>query len=117
LKFKLIKTLLVLMFACLLITTSFVFVGCVHQGPLLNIGNNFPETVTVYFNGHDVAIIQPGKTKILYPSDIAGPFDLLIEIKGSKDKRLFSKTYTSKDIIEIANITLGDPYWIGPETK
>jgi len=107
------------MLACFLIAISLGIAGCihVHPAPMFNLGNNFPETVTVYFNGHNVGQIKSGETKITWPNEIAKAGDLLIEFKSKSGGILFSKTYTMDDIFKIVEEIHAGPFWIGPLIK
>lgn len=113
---KLKKILVVLIITCFLTTMFFGASGC-HRSPMFVIGNEFPETVTVYFNGHNMGKLNSMKTKNFWPNDTAKEDDLLIEFKSKSGELLFSKTYTMDDIIKIVEDIHANPYWIGPETK
>jgi len=93
-----------------------------HPDPPFNIGNNFSQTVTVYFDGHKMGQIRSKMTKIFYPGDVStqngqlNPSGLLFELKTDSGEILFSRHYSRDELIKIIPAHL-EPYWIGPDTK
>jgi hypothetical protein len=119
-KLKYILKNTIIAISCLFVFSVFS-ASCIHPDPLFNIGNNFPQTVTVYFNRHNEGTIDPGKTRIFYPNDgkilSKEQTDLLVELKSSSGIVLFSKLYSHDELWEILASVKGQPYWIGPETR
>jgi len=113
------KVLLILVMACFLITMSLGAFSCLHPDPVFNIGNNFSETVTVYFNGHNMGKIKAGSSKKFFPNDILTKTDqyLQVDFKGNSGATLFSKVYSWDELMKLLESIHGNPYWIGPETK
>lgn len=91
--------------------------GCFHPGFILNIGNNFPQTVNVYFNGDKVGAIRSGGTKTFWPYEKIENDKVLIELKSTSGQLLYSKIYTWDDISKISQAIHADPYWIGTGTQ
>ena len=114
-KFKFSTVILIcLMIICL--PTS----GCrVHTDPVFNIGNNFSETVNVFFNDQKVGNIPPGSNKKLYPNDVLSKTDqfLQVDLKTNSGTILFSKRYTWDELTKILENVHGNPYWIGPGSQ
>jgi len=115
---KIRKALLSSVFSCFLITMLW---GCIetHQDPVFNIGNNFSQTVRVYFNGHSVGEIKSGINKQFFPNDILSKTDTVLQfdLKTTSGALLFSKTYTWDELTNLLQNLRGTPYWIGPDTK
>jgi hypothetical protein len=90
-----------------------------HPDPLFNIGNNFPQTVTVYLDGHNKGKIDSGKSEIFYPGEVIKPNELglLVEFKSNSGTVLFSKLYNWDEYRAIIERVHGLPYWIGPFTE
>jgi hypothetical protein len=111
------KTLIILILTCFVVTLSLGFDGCFHPGFMWKIGNNFPETVTVYFNHQNMGKIPSSGSKVFWSAEIADGANLLVEFKARSGDLLFSKIYTSEERETIAVNLKGSIYWIGPETK
>lgn len=118
---KTFKTVLIILIAtCFLTGIIIAGFGCYpHPDPVFNIGNNFSETVTVYFNGYDVGKIKAGASNKFYPNEVLTKTDqsLQLDIKTDSGTILFSKVYTWDELIKLLESVHGNPYWIGPETK
>lgn len=109
--------LLMLTILCFLAVILIGGFGCFHPAPMLNIGNNFSQTVNVYFNGSKVGTIPPGGTKILWPAENIQNDHVLIELQSTSGEILYSKSYTWDDLFKISGTIHANPYWIGPETQ
>jgi len=107
------------MLACFLITMSLGVTSCQYPGSPFTIGNNFPETVRVYFNGHNMGIITKGFYRIFYPGQVLTKNDsqLILEFKSSSGVVLYSHSYTWDELQRIEKEFLFQTYWIGPDTK
>lgn len=99
----------------LLVFFVLVSCTCTHPGPIFNIGNNFDEPVTVYFEGQKMGKINPGKSKIFYPNEVLSTTntDLLVELKSNSGVLLFSRLYTWDELRIVLESVTGKPYWIG----
>jgi hypothetical protein len=86
-----------------------------HPDPMFNIGNNFDEPVTVYFEGQKMGKINPGNSKVFYPNEVLSTTnsDLLVELKSKSGEVLFSKLYTWDELTAVLESVHGEPYWIG----
>ena len=91
-----------------------------HPDPLFNIGNDFPQTVTIYFNGYNMGKINSGESKLFYPNDgkilSKDNTSLLVEFKSNSGAVLFSKLYTWDELRLVLESVKGLPYWIGVGT-
>jgi hypothetical protein len=99
----------------ILVLGSFSLVSCMHQGPIFNIGNNFDQPVTVYFQGQKMGKINPGQSKIFYPNEILTKDDpyLLVELKSNSGVVLYSRNFTWDELSAVLQSVTGKPYWIG----
>jgi hypothetical protein len=103
-------------FICLLVLGLFALVSCMHQGPIFNIGNNFDQPVTVYFEGQKMGKINPGKSKIFYPNEVTKDDPhLLVELKSNSGVVLYSRNFTWDELMKVLSSVTGKPYWIGDE--
>ena len=98
----------------------FVFFGllsctCTNQDPMFNIGNNFDEPVTVYFEGQKMGRINSGESKIFYPNEVLSTtnMDLLVELKPNSGAVLYSRLFTWDELSIVLESVHGEPYWIG----
>ena len=100
----------------LLVLGILALVSCIHQGPIFNIGNNFDQPVTVYFEGEKMGKINPGQSKIFYPNEVLTKdnSDLLVELKSDLGAVLYSRHFTWDELEEVLRSVTGEPYWIGP---
>jgi hypothetical protein len=101
---------------CLLALELPVFVSCIcHPDPAFNIGNNFVQPVTVYFEGQKVGKVNPGESKIFYPNEFftATNIDLLVELRSDSGVVLYSRLFTWDDLRIVLESVKGEPYWIG----
>ena len=88
---------------------------CMHMDPMFNIGNNFDEPVTVYFEGQKMGKINPGKSKIFWPNDVLSTTntDLLVELIYNSGTVLYSRLFTWDELTVVLESVHGEPYWIG----
>jgi hypothetical protein len=100
---------------CLLVLGLFTLVSCIHPGPIFNIGNNFDQPVTVYFEGQKMSKINPGKSRIFYPNEVLTKdnSDLLVELKSNSGVVLYSRNFTWDELSNVLESVTGKPYWIG----
>jgi hypothetical protein len=112
-KLKIVFSILILI--CLLVPGFFASVSCMHQGPIFNIGNNFDQPVTVYFEGQKMGKINPGKNRIFYPNEVLTKdnSDLLVELKSNSGVVLYSRNFTWDELSNVLEGVTGEPYWIG----
>jgi hypothetical protein len=115
---KMKNILLLLAILCILTGIVFVGFGC-HPDPVFNIGNNFSQTVTVYFNGQKMGNINTERSKKFYPNEVLteSNSELLVEFKSASGTVLYSKLYTWDELTEVLESVHGNPYWIGPGTQ
>jgi hypothetical protein len=88
-----------------------------HPDPIFNIGNNFNQTVTVYFNGKQMGKINSGESKIFYPNEVLTTTDsnLSLELKSTSNLILFSRQFTWDELSTVLESVGGKPYWIGDQ--
>ena len=86
-----------------------------HCDSIFNIGNNFDEPVTVYFEGQKMGKINSGQSKIFCLDHILTTTntDLLVELKSNSGEVLFSRLYTWDELTAVLESVHGEPYWIG----
>jgi uncharacterized membrane protein len=88
-----------------------------HDGPIFNIGNNFPQAVTVYIDGINVGKVGPGQTKIFYPGEISNPEyigpNVQLELKSNIETVLYSRLFSPEEFQAVLESVKGQPYWIG----
>ena len=103
-------------FICLLVAGCFAWVITnTHPDPIFNIGNNFDQPVTVYFEGKKMGKINPGESRIFYPNEVLTKdnSDLLLELKSNSGIVLYSKLYSWDELRIVLESVTGKPYWIG----
>jgi len=132
---------LVVISLLVLIVVGYVAYGIAfrtHPDPIFNIGNNFSQPVTVYFDGQKMGKVNSGESKIFYPNGVVpSPWthqllitsnpnsgqiqkeittgDLLVELKSNSGMVLYSKQYTWDELDAVLRSVTGRPYWIGSE--
>ena len=86
-----------------------------HCDDRFNIGNNFNEPATVYFEGQKMGKINSGQSKIFCLEGILtkANTDLLVELKTNSGEMLFSNLYTWEELTDVRRSVTGKPYWIG----
>jgi hypothetical protein len=114
----LIATPLVIIGLLVLVVVGYVAYGIAfrtHQDPIFNIGNDFGQPVTVYFEGQKVGRINSGESRIFYPNEALTKTnrDLLVELKSNSGEMLYSRLYTWDELDAVLASVRGRPYWIG----
>ena len=85
-----------------------------HCDSIFNIGNNFDEPVTVYFEGQKMGEVNSGESKIFCLDDVltTSNTDLLLDLKSNSGETLFSRLYTWEELTDVLESVKGQPYWI-----
>jgi len=121
------KVLKIVLITPLVLICIFVLVGVgyctyrtvTHCDEIFNVGNDFNEPVTVYFEGRKMGEIDAGQSKIFCLQNILTKTnsDLLVELKSNSSEILFSNLYTYEELTEVLESVTGKPYWIGEEAE
>jgi len=88
-----------------------------HCDAPFNIGNNFDEPVTVYFEGKKMGKLVSGQSKVFCLQNILTKTnsDLLLELKSNSGETLFYRLYTWEELTDVLEGVKGQPYWIGED--
>jgi hypothetical protein len=106
--------------ACMVVVgTCSLIMSNVHPGPVFNIGNNFPQKVTVFIDALPQGTIGRGQTKIFYPQEINNPEypgpNILVELKSVAGTVLYSRLFSPEEYQAVLENVKGTPYWIGSD--
>ncbi|MFC1865367.1 protease inhibitor I42 family protein [Chloroflexota bacterium] len=121
------KYLKIVLITPLVLICIFVLVGVgyctyrtvTHCDFTFNVGNNFDESVTVYFEGRKMGEIDAGQSKIFCLQNILTKTnsDLLVELKSDSGEMLFTNLYTWEELTDVLESVRGQPYWYGEEPE
>jgi flagellar basal body-associated protein FliL len=111
---RLIVILLSIIGVLVLVVVGYIAYGIAfrtHPDPDFKIGNNFEQTVAVYFNGQKMGTINKYKYKTFYPNEIltTSNTNLLVELKSGSGEILYSRSFTWEELI---NIVQHDILWL-----
>ncbi len=106
-----------LIIICLFVLVVVGYIACgfvTHCDSIFNIGNNFDEPVTVYFEGQKMGKVDSGQSNIFCLDDVLTTTntDLLVELKSNSGEILFSRLYTWEELRTVLESVTGQPYWI-----
>jgi len=115
LKITLITPLVLICLFVLVAVGYCIYRNITHCDDIFNIGNNFDESATVYFEGKKMGKLDSGQSKTFCLEGILTKTnsDLLLELKSNSGDTLFYQLYTWEELTDVRERVKGQPYWIG----